>query len=40
MCITSIIHIEGRAEMNVLRNIEARDWVIGVVAFLAGAWIF
>jgi len=26
--------------MNVLRNIEARDWVIGVVAFLAGAWIF
>jgi len=28
------------SEMNVLRNIEARDWVIGVVAFLAGAWIF
>jgi hypothetical protein len=40
MCIIWIIHIEGRAKMDLLRNIEARDWFVGVVAFIAGAWIF
>jgi len=26
--------------MNFLKNIEARDWFVGVAAFIAGAWIF
>jgi hypothetical protein len=26
--------------MEFLRNVQARDWVIGVAAFIAGAWIF
>jgi hypothetical protein len=27
-------------EMDFLRRIEARDWIIAVSAFIAGAWIF
>jgi hypothetical protein len=27
-------------EMNFLRTLEARDWIIAVGAFIAGAWIF
>lgn len=27
-------------EMDFLRKIETRDWVIAAVAFVAGAWIF
>jgi hypothetical protein len=27
-------------EMDFIRKLEARDWIIGVVAFMAGAWIF
>jgi len=26
--------------MDFLRRIEARDWVIAIGAFIAGAWIF
>jgi len=26
--------------MDFLRRIEARDWIIAVTAFIAGAWIF
>jgi len=26
--------------MDMLKNIAARDWVIGVAAFIMGAWIF
>ena len=28
------------AEMDFIRRIEARDWIIAVGAFIAGAWIF
>jgi len=27
-------------EMDFIRKIEARDWIIAVSAFIAGAWIF
>jgi hypothetical protein len=27
-------------EMDFLKRIEARDWIIAVTAFIAGAWIF
>jgi hypothetical protein len=27
-------------EMNFFRNVEARDWIVAVTAFIAGAWIF
>jgi hypothetical protein len=27
-------------EMDFLKRIEARDWMIAVVAFIGGAWIF
>jgi hypothetical protein len=30
----------GRVEMDFMRNIAGRDWAIGIVAFIAGAWIF
>jgi hypothetical protein len=26
--------------MDFMRNIAGRDWAIGIVAFIAGAWIF
>jgi len=26
--------------MDFIRKIEARDWIIAVSAFIAGAWIF
>jgi len=26
--------------MDFIRKIEARDWIIAVTAFIAGAWIF
>jgi hypothetical protein len=28
------------AEMEFIRKLEARDWVIAIGAFIAGAWIF
>jgi hypothetical protein len=27
-------------EMDFIRKLEARDWIIAVGAFMAGAWIF
>jgi len=27
-------------DMEFMRSIEARDWIIAAVAFVAGAWIF
>jgi hypothetical protein len=27
-------------EMDFIRRIETRDWIIAVSAFIAGAWIF
>jgi hypothetical protein len=27
-------------EMDFIRKLEARDWIIAVGAFIAGAWIF
>jgi hypothetical protein len=29
-----------RREMDMLRNIQGRDWTIAIIAFIAGAWIF
>lgn len=26
--------------MDMIRALEPRDWLIGIVAFVAGAWIF
>jgi hypothetical protein len=26
--------------MDFVRNIAGRDWAIGIIAFIAGAWIF
>jgi len=26
--------------MDMIRRLEPRDWLIGIVAFVAGAWIF
>jgi hypothetical protein len=34
----SAIHEE--AAMNIVRNIEVRDWVCAIIGFVAGAWIF
>ena len=28
------------SKMDFMRNIAGRDWAIGIVAFIAGAWIF
>jgi hypothetical protein len=41
MCIISVIQQRPKeAEMDFIRAIEARDWVIAAVAFFAGAFIF
>jgi len=26
--------------MNIVRNLEVRDWICAVIGFVAGAWIF
>jgi len=26
--------------MNIVRNIEVRDWICAIIGFVAGAWIF
>jgi hypothetical protein len=32
--------LSEEAEMDFIRKLEARDWVIAIGAFIAGAWIF
>jgi hypothetical protein len=32
--------VSGGCKMDMIRRIEPRDWVIAIVAFVAGAWIF
>jgi antitoxin component HigA of HigAB toxin-antitoxin module len=38
-CTTCIIQKKELA-MDFIRRLQARDWTIAAVAFLAGAWIF
>jgi hypothetical protein len=41
-CIISAIHrtFQEDNEMDMIRRLEPRDWLIAIVAFVAGAWIF
>jgi hypothetical protein len=31
---------QEECEMDMIRRLEPRDWLIAIVAFVAGAWIF